>query len=238
MQICPVGALTAKPYRFKARPWDLQYDRSTCTSCSVGCRVSIETSRDDVLRYQGVDIDPVNWGWLCDKGRFDFEAVNSDERLDGARSARRRRPRRGHLVRRPGPGRRRPAGRPDPDRVAVIGGARLTNEDAYAWAKLAKGVIGTDHVDAQLGDGLPADVVLGLPAATIDEVCAPGGMVLLLGPDLKDELPVLHLRLRHAAVQDGVRLIELSSQASGLTRHADCLAALPARRRGRRRAGR
>ena len=50
-----------------------------------------------------------------------------------------------------------------PGSVAVLGGARLTNESAYAWAKLAKGVLGTDHVDAQLGDGLPAEVVLGLP---------------------------------------------------------------------------
>ena len=47
--------------------------------------------------------------------------------------------------------------------VAVIGGARLTNEGAYAWAKLAKGVLGTDSVDAQMGDGLPAELTLGLP---------------------------------------------------------------------------
>ena len=51
----------------------------------------------------------------------------------------------------------------------MIGGARLTNEGAYAWAKLAKGVLGTDSVDAQLGDGLPAELVLGLPRATIDD---------------------------------------------------------------------
>ena len=220
VQICPVGALTAKPFRFRARPWDLQHDRSTCTSCAVGCRVSIETSRDDVLRYQGVDIDPVNWGWLCDKGRFDFEAVNSAERIDGARVRAGDRlvdaPWSDALARAADALRDVPA-----ERVAVMGGARLTNEDAYAWAKLAKGVIGTDHVDAQLGDGLPADVVLGLPAATIDDAGAPGGVVLLLAPDLKDELPVLYLRLRHAAVQDGVRLIELSSQATGLTSLAE-----------------
>ena len=60
-----------------------------------------------------------------------------------------------------------------PSSVAVIGGARGTNEDAYAWAKLAKGVIGTDNVDAQLGDGLdPARARLGLPRATIDEAGA------------------------------------------------------------------
>jgi hypothetical protein len=54
---------------------------STCTTCSVGCRIVVQSSRNEVLRYQGVDSDPVNWGWLCDKGRFDFEAVNSEDRL-------------------------------------------------------------------------------------------------------------------------------------------------------------
>jgi NADH-quinone oxidoreductase subunit G len=50
VQICPVGALTATPYRFKARPWDLEEVESTCTSCSVGCRVVVQSSRNQVLR--------------------------------------------------------------------------------------------------------------------------------------------------------------------------------------------
>ncbi len=57
--------------------------------------------------------------------------------------------------------------------LAVIGGARLPNEDAYVWAKVARLALGTDNVDAQLGDGLPAATVLGLPRATIDQA-APG----------------------------------------------------------------
>jgi len=216
VQICPVGALTASAYRFRARPWDLEAVESTCQGCSVGCRISVESSRNQVLRYQGVDIDPVNWGWLCDKGRFGFEAQRSEARLteplvrDGDT-----------LV----PARWNEAvgqaaaaiGQAPADRVAVVGGARLTNESAYAWAKLAKGVIGTDHVDAQLGDGLPAEVVHGLPGATIDEVCAPGGTVLLLGPDLKEELPVLFLRLRDAVVSHGVRVVEVAPHATGMT---------------------
>ncbi len=82
-----------------------------------------------------------------------------------------------------------------PSSVAVIGGARLTNEDCYAWTKLAKGVIGTDNVDAQLGDGLSAELVVGLPEATIDDACA-AGTLLVLAPDLKEELPILYLRVR------------------------------------------
>ncbi|MET0825351.1 MAG: NADH-quinone oxidoreductase subunit NuoG, partial [Acidimicrobiales bacterium] len=221
VQICPVGALTAGPFRFRARPWDLANAESTCTTCSVGCRVAIQSSRDEVLRYSGVDVDPVNWGWLCDKGRFDFSYVNNPDRLGEP------------LVRTPGGsglttarwsealGRAAEALEAAPaDRIGVIGGARLTNESAYAWAKLAKGVLGTDNVDAQLGDGLPADLVLGLPRATIDEACAPGTTAVLLGPDIKEELGVLYLRLRHAAVEDGVRIIEIAPATSGLTPYA------------------
>ena len=98
----------------------------------------------------------------------------------------------------------------------MIGGARLTNEDCYAWAKLAKGVIGTDNVDAQLGDGLAAELVVGLPAATIDEACA-GGTLLVLGPDLKEELPVLYLRSRDAVEKRGLRVVELSPTATSTT---------------------
>jgi NADH-quinone oxidoreductase subunit G len=221
VQICPVGALTATPYRFKARPWDLEQVESTCTSCSVGCRIVVQSSRNRVLRYQGVDSDAVNWGWLCDKGRFDFEAVNSEDRL-GSPLVRDE----GLLLkpatwndalRRAGTAIRQGIDRSGPTGFAVVGGARLTNEDQYAWVKLTKGLIGSDNIDAQLGDGLPADAVLGLPRATIDDVCRPGGTVLVLGPDPKEELSVLYLRLRHAVLDDGVKLIEMASTRTGLT---------------------
>ena len=222
VQICPVGALTAKPFRFRARPWDLQAVESTCTTCAVGCRITIESSRDQVLRYSGVDSDPVNWGWMCDRGRFNFEAVNNDDRLgaplvrksdelvevswnealDATAAALR------EVIDGSGPG-----------GVAVLGGARGTNEDVYAWVKLAKGVIGTDNVDAQLGDGLPADAVFGLPMATIDEVCA-AKTIVLLGPDLKEELPVLYLRIRDAAEGRRTRIVELAEHDTGLTDYA------------------
>jgi NADH-quinone oxidoreductase subunit G len=101
-----------------------------------------------------------------------------------------------------------------PQRVGIIGGSRLTNEDAYAWAKLARAVIGTDNVDAQLGDGLPADVVLGLPAATIADACE-ADTVLIVGPDLKEELPILHLRLRVAATKGQTKVVEIGPIVTG-----------------------
>ncbi len=221
VQICPVGALTAKPYRFKARPWDLEQTESTCTTCAVGCRTVVQSSRDELLRYQGVDSDPVNWGWLCDRGRFNFEAVNSPDRLSSpmvrvddelqpttwnaalARAT--------ELI-----SEAKAAG--GAGSIAVLGGARGTNEDAYAWARLAHDVIATPHVYPQMGDGAQINL-LGCDRATIDEA-ASAATIILMAPDLKEELPVLYLRLRDAAQKRRSRIIEFTQKHSGLTAQA------------------
>ena len=222
VQICPVGALTATPYRFTARPWDLDQVESTCTTCSVGCRVAVQSSSNRVTRLLGIDVDPVNQGWLCDKGRFAFDAVNSEERLTEP------------LLRKDGElvpvswhealaaaaeGLQGAAEAGGAESIGFLGGGRLTNEGAYAWAKVAKGILGTDSVDAQLGDGLPAEVVLGLPRATIDQAVTADTVIVLSG-DLREELPVLFLRLRSAIVDGGPSVIELSPRATALTPYA------------------
>lgn len=220
VQICPVGALTAKPYRFKARPWDLDQLESTCTTCSVGCRVVIQSSRDELLRYQGVDSEPVNHGWLCDRGRFGFEATNSTERLttpllasadgfdeiswNGAISVAAQMI--NDAMSAGGSG-----------SIAVLGGARGTNESAFAWARLCDEV-GIWRRDAQLDDGLDP-VLLDLERATISEA-ATASTIILLGPDLKEELPVAYLRLRDAAEKRRSRILEFAPMDTGLTPYA------------------
>jgi NADH-quinone oxidoreductase subunit G len=101
--------------------------------------------------------------------------------------------------------------------IGLIGGARGTNEDAFAWASLAD-ALGIDRRDAQLGDGLPAGI-LGVPRATIAEA-SNAATVILLGPDIKEELPVLYLRLRDAVEKGRTKLIEFASQSTGLSRYA------------------
>ena len=221
VQICPVGALTASPYRFKARPWDLEQVESTCTTCSVGCRTSVHSSRDRVLRFQGLDVsddhgEAVNHGWLCDRGRFNFESIHADTRLGEP------------LVRTDAGltpttwssamsitaellGSALAAGS---DSVGIIGGARGTNEDALAWARLAD-ACGVGRRDAQVGDGIPAEI-LDLPRASVDDACA-AATIVLIGPDLKQELPVLHLRLRAAVESGRTKVIEFTPTGSGLT---------------------
>ena len=220
VQICPVGALTASPYRFKARPWDLEQVETTCTTCSVGCRTVVQSSRDELVRYQGVDIESVNWGWLCDRGRFNFESVNSKNRV-GTPLVRKD----GSLAETTWASALDAAGRTlrvvindkGANAVGIIGGARGTNEDAYAWARFAD-ALGITARDAQLGDGLPAEV-FALPQATIAETCE-SSTIVLLAPDLKEELPVLYLRLRDAAEKRKTRIMEFSSRASGLSDYA------------------
>ncbi|MFO7592051.1 MAG: NADH-quinone oxidoreductase subunit NuoG [Acidimicrobiia bacterium] len=222
VQICPVGALTAQAYRFKARPWDLDVAETSCQTCSVGCRSSVDSTSNRIVRLLGVDSEPVNHGWLCDKGRYGYDWVHSDARLraPAVRTG-------GGLADTSWPEAldaaadviRRAVDAHGPASVAVLGGARGTNEDAYAWARLAKGVIGTDHIDAQLADGLPAEVIVGMPRATIADLDRARAIVVL-GPDLKETVPVLALRARRAAVDLGVPLVEISPVDTGLTRDA------------------
>ncbi len=222
VQICPVGALTAKPYRFRARPWDLSAVETSCTTCSMHCRGALESSSNRLVRLLGIDSEPVNHGWLCDKGRYGYEALHHEDRVHHPMIRRG-----GELVACTWPealdvaadGLRAALADGGAASIAVLGGARGTNEDAYVWARFAKGVLRTDNVDAQLGDGLPATVALGLPHATIADLDTARAIVVL-GADLKEEVPVLYLRARRAAVELGVPLIEINAAATGLTEYA------------------
>ena len=222
VQICPVGALTSKPYRFKARPWDLEQVETTCTTCSVGCRSAIQATQGQVTRLIGVDSDPVNWGWLCDKGRFSYPDASDrgrlsvpmvregDELVETSWADALAKAAAGiSAALRSGGG----------SSTGIIGGAHLPNEDAYLWAKLARVVLGTDNIDAQLGDGLPAQTILGVRRSTIDEA-ANAPLVITIGPDIKDELPVLYLRLRHAVREGSTQLVEITPAPTGLSRYA------------------
>jgi NADH-quinone oxidoreductase subunit G len=216
VEICPVGALTATPYRFRARPWDLEAVESTCSDCSVGCRASVQSSQNQVVRINGVDNDPTNQGWLCDKGRFGFERISSPERLttpllrDAA----------GDFIE---------AGWSEaiafiaermaeigPGQSAGLGGARSTNEEAFTFGKFLRTVAETPHLDAQLGDGLDPHLLAGVtPRGRISDL-ETARAILVWGPDLKEELPVLYLRVRRAAQELGATLVVAHPRGTGL----------------------
>ena len=221
VEICPVGALTAEPYRFKARPWDLIQAESTYPN-PMGDRIIIQASNNELVRILGLDSDAVNWGWLTDKDRFGFQAVSSPQRITTP------------LIRKS-----EVVGLTEVswheaisstasilnstlnetanNSIAVLGGANMANEDQFVWTRLAKGIICTDNVDASIGEGFPPEIITGINRSTLDEALSPGSVVLFLGSDVKEELGTLYLRLRHALINDGVELVELTPTKTSLT---------------------
>ena len=219
VQICPVGALTAKPYRFRARPWDLTKVESSSLLDTAHPRISIHASQNQILRFLGVDNDATNHGWLSDKDRFGFQYIESGERLTAP------------LVNRGGElvevtwnealdivANRIELIRDEDGGGAfgVIGGARGTNEDAYALSKFARVALETNNVDARVGDDLASHFL----AATVDRALISdlddADTILVWGPDLKEEHPTLYLRVRRAAQELGVTLIVAHPRATGL----------------------
>ncbi len=208
VQICPVGALTAKPYRFKARPVGphpgrehLHHvrSRSAGSSCSrartssCGCRASTPTPSTGV--GSATEAGSTSRRPTASSGLGTPAVKQGDSLVTSSWSAALAKA--AALI-------KDAIATDGPAGIAVIGGARGTNEDAYAWARLANDVIGTPNVYAQLRDGLPGDI-LDLPRATIDETAA-AATIVLLGPDLKEELPgalpAAQRRGRQAAQQD------------------------------------
>ena len=244
VQICPVGRAHGQALPLQGPAVGPRAGRvAPAPTCSVGCRVVDRVvAATQVLRYQGVDIDPVNWGWLCDKGRFDFEAGRPATTASASRwcapAATTWSPTPlGRRARRRPPTRSRPRATPAGRRA--IGRAR--RRPAHQRGRLRLGQAGQGRPRHRqrrrparrrpAGRGRAA----ACPAATIDEACAAGGTVVLLGPDLKEELPVLYLRLRHAASSDGVtRRRAVAPRDTGLDAATRGVAALPPGR-GRRR---
>jgi NADH-quinone oxidoreductase subunit G len=213
IQICPVGALTSASYRFKARPFDVVTTPSVCDHCSAGCTLTVQSRRGDIQRQLARTNMAVNEAWNCDKGRFGFTHLRNEVRITQPElrvaSGAGRGERGDQLVaaswsdvllrvvgainesREQGPG-----------RVAVVTGSRLPDEDAYAVAKYARSVLGTDDVDHRTrftSAQEDAEQTALLPRETAeyrDVEDAP--VIVVAGLDPEEEVPILHLRLRKA----------------------------------------
>ncbi|HYM69051.1 MAG TPA: NADH-quinone oxidoreductase subunit NuoG [bacterium] len=209
IEICPVGALTSATYRFRSRPWDNRAVKSICPHCGCGCATTLNVRGNDLDRTRSREHPEVNDVWLCDKGFFGYEFVQSPERLTAP------------LVRKDGALREatweealdRIAGalRETPaDAVGVIGGARSTNEDNYLLLRLFRGVVGTNSIDFRTDTANPLPVSSapwGLPGSIADVERADA--IVLVGCDLTEEYPIVWLRVKKA-VDRGARLVILN----------------------------
>ncbi|MET8678101.1 NADH-quinone oxidoreductase subunit G [Streptomyces sp. NPDC004647] len=238
IQICPVGALTSKAYRFRSRPFDLVSSPSVCEHCSGGCATRTDHRRGKVMRRLAADDPEVNEEWLCDKGRFAFRYAQSRDRLSTP------------LLRNAATGELEPAGWPEAldaaarglaaaqGRAGVLTGGRLTVEDAYAYAKFARVALDTNDIDfrARVHSGEEADFLASRVAGRGRDLDGTGltytalekaPVVLLVGFESEEEAPGVFLRLRKANRKHGQRTFALATHATrGLTKAGGVL--LPA----------
>ena len=218
VQICPVGALTGAAYRFRARPFDLVSTPMVCEHCASGCALRTDHRRGKVLRRLAGDDPQVNEEWNCDKGRWAFTYATQADRITSP------------LVRDYDTGRLRPAswtealeraarGLTDAARsggVGLLPGGRLTVEDAYAYSKFARVVLGTNDIDSRVRPGSDEELdflasnVAGryLETTYADLERAPA--VLLAGFEPEEESPIVFLRLRKAARKHGTKVFTLA----------------------------
>ncbi|WP_159717054.1 MULTISPECIES: NADH-quinone oxidoreductase subunit G [Actinomyces] len=219
IQICPVGALTSARYRFRARPVDLVSTPSVTEHDASGSAIRVDMRRGTVLRRLAGDDPEVNEEWITDKDRFAFPWATAPDRLTTPLV----RDEAGELV---------PTSWSDALDVAARGlaraaadggvgllpGARLTLEDAWAWSRFARAVLGTNDIDQRVRDhSAEEDTFLaarvagtGLGAVTYTSL-ETAGQVLLVGLEPEDECGSLFLRLRKGVRAGGVRVASLTS---------------------------
>ena len=216
-ELCPVGALTSYTYRFRARPWDIEDAGSVCTLCPSQCNVKFTVRDERVVRVLARDNEDVDDGWLCDKGRYSFQMLASDDRIT-------------EPMVRGGDGKLQPvswesaisrvagglrtAGRAS----AALAAGGTSNEEGWLLQRLLRDGLGSPNVDSSAS---------GPRAGLVRELSSPGlaarmreldyaDAILVLDTEPLNEMPILDLRIRKAVRHGGARLIVAGERPSTL----------------------
>jgi NADH-quinone oxidoreductase subunit G len=240
IDVCPVGALTSGSYRYKTRPWEMNHVSTVCTHCADGCKVTlgVRQSNDgsEIVRADNRDKSGINGDFLCAKGRFGFDFVESPERLTKP------------LVRN-AEGKLEPAtwehalryaaGKLKDIRdsqggaaIGVVGSNRTTNEENYLLQKFARTVLRTNNIDHERTTDYAAfaHALAGHKDKTArlrETATAPA--ILLIGGNPTEEHPLLAWNLRTNVRLNRARLYVANAKAIKLDRQAKATLRLPAR---------
>jgi len=207
IELCPVGALTSKPFRYAARSWELSRRKSVSPHDGLGANVQVHVKNGKVYRVVPQDNEAVNECWIADRDRYSYEALNSEQRLTKP------------MVK-DGDAWREVSWQDALERVATrmteiraakgtaaiagLASPHQTVEELYLFTKLLRG-LGSENIDHR-----PAQAVdtqgqgarwLGMPVADLSKL----ERVLLIGATLRKEQPLIAQRLRQA-VKQGARL--------------------------------
>jgi NADH-quinone oxidoreductase subunit G len=227
IDICPVGALTSGTYRYKTRPWEMDYVSTICTHCSNGCKTTLSVRNHEILRSNNRDLSGINGDFLCVKGRFGFDFTKHPERIkqplvrkgdklypvsweEASETAAARLK---QIVEANGP-----------DSIGFIGSNRTSNEENYLFQRLARATFGTNNIDhhrtvdysglfTALGDK-SADSTLTM------EQLYKSKAVLLIGNDPTLQNPLVAWQIRTGIRHFGSKLFVLNAHDIKLHRQA------------------
>jgi NADH-quinone oxidoreductase subunit G len=195
IDLCPVGALTSRVWRFESRPWDMDHTASVCSRCAVGCSVTLWQRRKQLVRVTSHENDEIDEGWICDRGRFEYTEVNHRDRLRVPRV------------------RGREASW-DEALEALLEGVQgralgislprdVTNEELFLLGRLLAGPWKGARVALDGRTRLPKPDGETLRIAELDRCRA----IVVVASDTADDVPIVNLRIKKAVSKLGARLV-------------------------------
>jgi NADH-quinone oxidoreductase subunit G len=208
IDLCPVGALTSRVWRFESRPWDMTHTESICSKCAVGCNVNLWQRRGQLVRVTSRENDDIDDGWICDRGRFDYTDANDPSRLRTPRINGEKATWANALA-------------------AVADGIKgkgaklgislskdITNEEAFLFKRLLDGPLRGAKVKMHGRTALPGPSgetvrIKDLEAARV---------IVVVASDTEDDVPIVNLRIKKATSKRGARLIVVHPDGVDLDR--------------------
>jgi len=227
IDICPVGALTSGTYRYKTRPWEMQYVPTVCAHCSNGCKTTLSVRNHEILRANNRDLSGINKDFLCVKGRFGFDFTNHPERIRQplVRKGDKLLPVSWEEAAQTAAAKLKAAyDAGGKESIGFIGSNRTSNEENYLLQRMARVTFGTNNIDhhrtadytgliTALGDR-PADSLLTM------EQLYQSKAVLVIGNDLSNQNPLVAWQIRSGIRHFGNKLFLINSNEIRLKRKA------------------
>ena len=202
IEICPVGALTNRKYRFRARPWDLQTSPAICTQCSNGCNIWFDHRGGKMVRINGRTHEGINEEWTCDKGKFGHDFYNNERRMDTPFLRKGDELQKatwadafGEIIQKfVGKG----------NEAGLLIGHQISNESAKSAIDFFRNQVGSQNIDHRFEDRAYSSIPK--VESSIESLEA-AQSILVFGTSLADDLPIIYLRVRKAWFNNGTKVV-------------------------------
>ncbi len=210
IDLCPVGALTSRVWRFESRPWDMTHTATVCSKCSVGCSVTQWQRRGQLVRVTSHENDDIDEGWICDRGRFDYTDVNDPSRLRTPSIAGARTTWSGAITSVAAGIKGKGA------KLGISLAQDITNEEAFLFRKLLDGPLKGARVKMHGRTSIPAPAGPTMRIKEIDDA----RVIIVVASDIEKDVPIIDLRVKKAVSKRGAKLIVVHPEGVDLDRHA------------------